>query len=106
MPWQRRGDDCIEIAAWPEGLRTSRADSPRPGSAHDSEAEQKLVQRLETIRGQRGQHYDPARSDADYAQAFRDAGLDLDATDPKQAGDWIKQRRGRPKLLPPSTTGA
>ena len=67
--------------------------------ARDDEAEQKLVERLESIRGQRGQHFDSARSDADYAQAFRDAGLDLDATDPKQAGDWIKRRRRSTEVI-------
>ena len=63
---QRRGDDCIEIAQWPRIAELeSRLAEARQHRHRDSEAEQKLVQRLETIRGQRGQRYDPARSDAD-----------------------------------------
>ena len=37
-------------------------------------------------------HRDLKRADADYADAFRKAGLDLDATGPEEAGRWLASR--------------
>ena len=61
-----------------------------------------LLERLEEIRGTRADHEDKKKTDADYAAAFRDAGLDLDATDPVQAGAWIAaaERTGGAGLVP------
>ena len=51
-----------------------------------------LLGRLETIRGDRSEHWDPKRSDADYAAAFRAFGIDPDELDPDEAGRQIAQR--------------
>lgn len=51
-----------------------------------------LLTDLEMIRGNRAEHDDPKRTDSEYAEAFRKAGLDLDATDPDAAGKWIAVR--------------
>jgi serine/threonine-protein kinase len=55
-------------------------------------ADRNLLSELESIRGSRAEHLDPKRTDAEYAAAFRQAGLDLDATDSQLAGDWIAAR--------------
>ena len=52
----------------------------------------KLLSELESIRGNRADHNDPNQTDTEYAAAFRQAGLDLDATDSKQAGAWLAAR--------------
>ncbi len=56
------------------------------------ETDRKLLADLEAARGDRADQNDPKRSNAEYAAAFRKAGLDQDATDPKQAGAWIAGR--------------
>src|SRR5262249_22087227 len=53
------------------------------------EIDRALLSDLEAIRGNRADHDDPKRTDADYAEAFRKAGLELDTTDPDTAGKWI-----------------
>jgi tetratricopeptide (TPR) repeat protein len=47
---------------------------------------------LETIRGDRSEHWDPKRSDADYAAAFRAFGIDPDELDPGEAGRRLARR--------------
>ncbi len=56
------------------------------------EVDRTLLAELETVRGGRADHGDPRRADAEYAAAFRKAGLDLDAVAPERAGGWIAAR--------------
>jgi eukaryotic-like serine/threonine-protein kinase len=60
--------------------------------AVEAERDRKLLAQLETIRGDRSEHLEPKRSDAEYAAAFRGFGIDLDHLDSKQAGKQIAQR--------------
>jgi serine/threonine-protein kinase len=55
-----------------------------------------LLTRLETIRGDRADHFDAKRADREYAEAFRDFGLDLDAADPREAAGRLA---GRPATV-------
>jgi serine/threonine-protein kinase len=54
--------------------------------------DRKLLDRLETIRGSRSEHWDPKQADKEYAAAFREFGIDLDRLDPNEAGARIAQR--------------
>src|SRR5262249_4803876 len=45
-----------------------------------------LLASLEAARGARGEHLDLGRADREYADAFRRFGIDLDVSDPEQAG--------------------
>jgi serine/threonine-protein kinase len=65
---------------------TAEARARRVKADHD------LLVRLESIWGDHGEHNDAKRTDEAYAAAFREAGLDLDATDPAEAGRWIAER--------------
>lgn len=56
------------------------------------EHDQKLLGRLETIRGNRSEHWNPRQTDRDHAAAFRDFGLDPDRLDPEEAGKQIARR--------------
>ena len=56
------------------------------------EADRLLLSELETIRGNRADHADLKQTDADYAAAFRKAGLDFDTTGPADAGKWLLTR--------------
>jgi eukaryotic-like serine/threonine-protein kinase len=56
------------------------------------ETDRVLLAELESIRGNRAEHYDRKRTDAEYGAAFRKAGLDLDSTGPADAGKWLKAR--------------
>jgi tetratricopeptide (TPR) repeat protein len=60
--------------------------------ARQSEADRRLLESLEMVRARRADEWDTERADAAYAAAFRAAGLDVDATEPKQAGAWIAAR--------------
>jgi tetratricopeptide (TPR) repeat protein len=55
---------------------------------HDRE----LVDRLESIRGARSEHWDPNRTDTEYARAFREIGVDPDRIGPREAGDRLRTR--------------
>jgi serine/threonine-protein kinase len=120
-------DPAAEVAAWKEGLvHAQRADDalrggePSPGErarvdatlaglAHslegallrerEAETEQRLVARLEEVRGLRAEHMDPSRTDREYATAFREAGLDPDAADPEEAAAWIAGRRYADEII-------
>jgi hypothetical protein len=46
----------------------------------------------QSVRGNRAAHLDLKRTDAEYATVFRKAGLDLDATGPDEAGNWLASR--------------
>jgi serine/threonine-protein kinase len=58
----------------------------------------RLLVELEAIRGSRAEHLDRKRTDADYAAAFRQAGLDLDAVGPAEVGRWFAGRSGAVEL--------
>ena len=60
--------------------------------AAELERDRTLLARLETIRGNRSEHWDPKRTDADYAEAFREFGIDPDRLDPEEAGKQIARR--------------
>jgi hypothetical protein len=61
--------------------------------------DRELLARLEAVRGERSEHMDPKRSDADYADAFRKAGLDLDMVSPAEAGKRISGRSDPAELV-------
>ncbi len=75
-----------DIAALKEGLGAAEVQAARLDVDH------KLLAELESVRGGRAEHADRKRTDRDYADAFRKAGFDLDATEAKQAGAWIAAR--------------
>jgi serine/threonine-protein kinase len=52
----------------------------------EAQVERQLLDDLDAIRGNRSEHLDPKRSDAEYAAAFRGFGIDLDRLDPEEAG--------------------
>ncbi len=67
--------------------RTDAADKARR-----LEADHALLADLESVRGNRAEHGDLKQTDAEYAAAFRKAGLDVDATEPAEAGKWLAAR--------------
>jgi eukaryotic-like serine/threonine-protein kinase len=75
-----------EIAELEQGRRAAIEQAARLAT------DRKLLSELESIRGNRADHNNPKQTDAEYAAAFRQAGLDLDATDSKQAGAWLAAR--------------
>jgi serine/threonine-protein kinase len=60
--------------------------------ARQIEIDRVLLADLESVRGNRVAHRDPKRTDADYAEVFRKAGLDLDVTGAVEAGRWLASR--------------
>ncbi len=52
--------------------------------ARQIEVDRVLLAELESVRGSRVVYRELKRTDADYAEAFRNAGLDLDATVPER----------------------
>ncbi len=60
--------------------------------AAEVERDRTLLGQLETIRGNRSEHWDPKQTDADYAAAFRAFGIDPDQIDPEEAGRRIARR--------------
>ena len=62
------------------------------GRAATIAADRKLLAELEAVRGALAEHTDWKRTDADYGDAFRNAGLDLDADDPGRGRAWIAAR--------------
>jgi serine/threonine-protein kinase len=60
--------------------------------AHEARRDRELLDRLETILGERSQHDNAERTDADYAKAFRDFGLDFARLEPKEAGRRLAAR--------------
>ncbi len=60
--------------------------------ARQIEVDRVLLEELESVRGSRVTNRDLQRTDADYAEAFRKAGLDLGATGPDEAGKWVAAR--------------
>ena len=78
------------VAALLTMLDRERADAVE--KVHRLDVDRALLTNLEAVRGDRAEHWDPKRTDADYAAAFRKAGLDLDVTEPAEAGRWLKVR--------------
>jgi serine/threonine-protein kinase len=72
--------------------RLTRERAEAQARAHRVEADRALLRRLEAIRGGRAAPQEPARTDAQYAGAFRAAGLDVDHAGPQAAGAWIATR--------------
>jgi serine/threonine-protein kinase len=60
--------------------------------AIEIERDHRFLSELEAIRGNRSEHWDPKRTDAEYAEAFRSFGIDLDQLDPKDAGRHVAAR--------------
>ncbi len=60
--------------------------------AAEAERDRKLLVELETIRGNRAEHWDSKQTDVEYAAAFRGFGIDLDQLGPEEAGKRIAQR--------------
>jgi serine/threonine-protein kinase len=54
--------------------------------AHAEEKDHHMVERLAAIHDDLGVHQNPAKTDAEYAEAFRLYGVDVDALDPAEAG--------------------
>jgi serine/threonine-protein kinase len=60
--------------------------------AKEVERDRKLLAELEAIRGNRSEHWDDKRIDADYAAAFRSFGIDVDQVGPEETANQIAQR--------------
>jgi eukaryotic-like serine/threonine-protein kinase len=60
--------------------------------ARQVEIDRVLLAELESVRGNRVAHLNLKRTDAEYADVFRKAGLDLDATKPEESGKWLESR--------------
>ena len=75
-------------AGWPRLLaRLERERAAAAEKARRLEADRVLLADLESVRGNRAEHRRRAsEADADYAAAFRKAGLDLDKTEPGRGG--------------------
>jgi eukaryotic-like serine/threonine-protein kinase len=109
-----------EMAHWAEALSAAKraegllaqgeADAPLRGRVSDLlaqlrgeqaaaadkgrrlEADHALLADLDSVRGGRAEDRDVKHTDAEYAAAFRKAGLDVDATEPAEAGKWLAAR--------------
>ena len=62
--------------------------------ARQIEVDRVLLEELESVRASGSRVTNPGlkRTDAAYAEAFRKAGLDLDATPADEAGKWLASR--------------
>ena len=83
---ERNGQIAYVITELEQSRRSAEEQAARIAVDH------KLLTELESIRGNRAEHIDAKRTDAEYAAAFRQAGLDLDANAPTLAGAWIAGR--------------
>ncbi len=64
-----------------------------------TEIDKRLLEELELVRGNLIMHRDLTRADAQYRDAFRRAGLDLDATGTQEAGRWLASRSDPVELV-------
>ncbi len=71
-------------------LQREQADAAE--KARRLETDRALLAELELVRGSRGDNLDQKRTDAAYTAVFRKAGLDLDTTEPAEAGKWLSAR--------------
>jgi len=85
-------DDSLHrrVATALADLEREQAAAQKQGA--ELERDRKLLGELETIRGSRSEHWEPKRSDAEYAAAFRGFGIDLERLDPIEAGKQIAKR--------------
>ncbi len=97
----RRARDFLAQAGPDGGLRSRVADMlaelereqiVAAKQAAEIERDRKLLGELEAIRASRIVHWEPKRSDDEYAEAFRGFGIDPDQLDPKEAAKRIAQR--------------
>jgi tetratricopeptide (TPR) repeat protein len=72
------------------GVERDRADVAE--RARQMEIDRALLADLESVRGSRVDHRELKRSDAEYADVFRRAGMDIDTTRPDDAGRWLASR--------------
>ena len=56
--------------------------------------DRRMIERLAEIHNDLGVHLDGERADAEYAAAFRNYGVDIDALDPAQAGRLLAREPG------------
>ena len=96
-PWRRPVRRERLLGPRPASTRRSGIGSPRssPPCVRErdaAEADRRLRTDLEVVSDSWATNAGPEQLDADYAAAFRAAGLDLDATDPIVAGDWLAGR--------------
>lgn len=84
----RHAEHDPELAARVESVRSEleHGHGEAVRRAREAEADQRLVAHLETVRTDRGEHWDPERTDREFAEAFREYGVDFEKTDPKTAG--------------------
>jgi eukaryotic-like serine/threonine-protein kinase len=78
------------VVALLDHLNLKRADAAE--KAGQLETDRVLLAELEMVRGNRADAVNLKQIDADYAVAFRKAGLDLDKTEPADSGKWLKAR--------------
>ena len=87
---QGEADAAVAAAGGAGGRRrSSKADARRRIGRPGSRPTASSCRDLESVRGDLAEHFDPKRTDAEYAAAFRKAGLDLDASETQKAGAWI-----------------
>jgi len=89
---QGEADDTLQARVMATLADLEREQGLAQQRATQIERDRILLGELETIRGNRSEHWDPKRTDAEYAAAFRAFGIDLDQLDPKEAGTQIARR--------------
>ena len=105
-----RWGEALSAARRAEGLLAGREAAPdlraRVGSAvRDAESmarDRRMLDRIEALRSQLffpGDQFDPRRAMPNYAAAFRDYGIDVEALSPKEAAVLIQKSPIRKSLL-------
>jgi serine/threonine protein kinase/tetratricopeptide (TPR) repeat protein len=104
----QQADELQETGNWPEALAVvKRAEVALTGNRADAGLERRvreqlanllLVQRLDEIRLRRSQgldyQSDNEAADREYAEAFREHGIDVEKLSPAQAAETIRSRAG------------
>jgi serine/threonine-protein kinase len=72
--------------------RIARERDAAAAQAERVRADQTLIARLERLRGDRAEHMDHTRANADYTAAFREAGLDLARMKQAAVTTWFASR--------------
>jgi hypothetical protein len=95
---QGEGDVALHnrVATVRDELERGQGEARR--RAVDAEAERQLISRLEAIRGEHGEHFNPRHADRAFAEAFRAFGVDLDEYDPRQAAAKLAGRPGTAEI--------
>ena len=91
---QGEADDLLRRRVDSLVSEVERDRSAAAEKARQIEVDRVLLEELESVRASGSRVTNPGlkRTDADYAEAFRKAGLDLDATRPDEAGKWLASR--------------